>query len=723
MVKRLVRKVILLVVLINCSNVIYGAVSSIVYKQDSLDYFSIIIDRISIFYHNENPTPSDAYVMRILTSMKNDGSYPDIDYTSTEPVVWSPISHLDRARNLVLAYTSKKNKYNGDKALYKAIINTLNFWNETNSRSTSWYKQQVAVPNRIGIILILMRYGSEQIPDTLERALISRMKEQGGDPNKQSGANKMDVATHWIYRGCLTQDNNVLEYGVNQAFSPLSMTAKEGFQHDYSFHQHGRQLYIGGYGTVMIQGVIDLATFTSDTPYALTDEQIRVLGDFILNGYLPSIRGKYFLYTALGRGISRPNALLHSGFSKTLSKLIKLDPDNKEKYECAIERLRGYKPASYGITPFNRLYWRSDYMVHQRPSYTIGVRMSSTHVARVENGDGENLKGYFLSDGAMCIAIDGDEYSQIFPVWDWTRIPGVTAPVLRNIPLPKTWGYIGKSTFSGGVSDGEYGIAVYQHTDYDFGLNIEAKKSYFFFDEEVLCLGAGINSSSNYSINTTINQTNLKGSVIGCQNGESFAIEKELNSYTNLSWILHNNVVYYFPDKMKVLVSIDKQSGSQKSIRSSSQDNILTEDVFKLCIDHGVSPQSGTYSYIILPKVPDIDNLDNSSIDKIEVLRNDKAIQAVRHNGLDILALVFYEPGNFLYQGINIEVTKRCALIFRDISTSDIRMYIGDPSKIESNIDVAIKFPSVKKSISIDCKLKPYPNPYAGSSQVYFIRD
>ena len=45
-------------------------------------------------------------------------------------------------------------------------------------------------------------------------------------------------------------------------------------------------------------------------------------------------------------------------------------------------------------------------------------------------------------------------------------------------------------------------------------VNTGAKKSWYFFDNEVVCLGAGIQSTSTYPVHTTVNQCFLKGGIL-----------------------------------------------------------------------------------------------------------------------------------------------------------------------------------------------------------------
>ena len=48
--------------------------------------------------------------------------------------------------------------------------------------------------------------------------------------------------------------------------------------------------------------------------------------------------------------------------------------------------------------------------------------------------------------------------------------------------------------FVGGVSDGEYGVSAMNLSH--ISLPLSAQKSWFFFDDEVVCLGSGIESGA-----------------------------------------------------------------------------------------------------------------------------------------------------------------------------------------------------------------------------------
>lgn len=64
--------------------------------------------------------------------------------------------------------------------------------------------------------------------------------------------------------------------------------------------------------------------------------------------------------------------------------------------------------------------------------------------------------------------------------------------------------------------------------------------------------------------------------------------------------------------------------------------------MFSLWVNHGTTPNSAGYSYVVRPNI-DAGDMDAYAADlDIEVLSNTSTVQAVRHNGLGITQAAFY---------------------------------------------------------------------------------
>ncbi|ASZ13140.1 DNRLRE domain-containing protein [Chitinophaga pendula] len=664
-------------------------------------------------------------VSNLLATMQGDSSWPDINYADRSQTNWLPIAHLDRLKPMVLAYTLAGGYYYGNTQLHQRISAALAYWYRVHPTSTNWYMQQIASPQRIGILLILLRMGKVAIPPGTEDNLLGRMAVEGGRPDQPgslgSGANKLDIATHWIYRGCLQKDSAVLSFGVSQAYYPIVQTTEEGIQYDLSYQQHGKQLYIGGYGSVLLNGEIGVALYTVGTRYALAGGQLSLLSRFALQTYLAVIRGQYAHYNTMGRSISRTNAIRQAG-TQWVTNMKVLDPAHAAAYDTAISRLSGVQPAGYGVRPAHTHYWTSDYSLHIRPGYSFDVRMVSTRTLRNENGNGEHLKGYFLADGATNLSTVGGEYYNIFPAWDWAHIPGVTAPVLSNLPLPAAWGTAGTVAFAGGVSDSLYGVSAYAYADNNYSINTSARKSWFYFDDEIVCLGANIQSTASAPVHTTMDQCLLNGAVTVLQGGQVASFTNGTYSYNNnLRWLTHAGVGYYFPGGGQVRLSAGEQAGTWKSINNTSVADTVRKQVMKLWLDHGSQPAGAAYAYILLPGKGSAAAMQAYDTTRIRVYANTDSMQVVQHRTLGIWQLVFYKAATFTAGDMSIQAEAGCVMILKGVGTTQVTVHLADPAQQLNTLRLRLRLPGIAREKLLEANMPAAP--YRGSTLRLFVHD
>lgn len=345
--------------------------------------------------------------------------------------------------------------------------------------------------------------------------------------------------------------------------------------------------------------------------------------------------------------------------------------------------------------------------------------MASTRTCRNENGNGENLKGFFLTDGATTIVEEGDEYENIFPVWDWSKIPGTTAPAVEHIPLPGQWEKRGTSLFAGGVSDGKYGVSAYSMDEKQFGVNTSARKSWFMFDNEIVCLGAGIHSGSSHGICTTVNQCLLQGDLFIPAGDSCIRLEPGRHQFRRLPWIRHRGVGYFFEATADVHIENGKKTGDWKTINSSYAGRPVTKDVLTIWLGHGEKPAGAGYAYTIAPAQPASGQIRYPS-DGITILSNTPGIQAVQHRDLNCLGIVFHRPGTFTCDRFSLEAGAGCILLLSDTDRKEVRVHISDPSRSQATIKLkACIFGVGEKEYTVAMPI--HPDPYAGSTQSYVV--
>lgn len=668
-----------------------------------------------------NTTIKNPSIDKNLALFQENGSFSDIDYDDTQMTNWTPIKHIERLSDFVYAYTNEKNKYYQNEDLYQKIVKGLEYWYDVDSESDNWWHNQISEPQKLGVLLIQMRIGKKQIPQELETKILKRIQETGGDPAKWTGANRTDIALHWIYRSCLTQNEADLKTAIDNVFNPVVYTTEEGFQHDNSYFQHGEQLYIGGYGDEILKGVTQVASYALGTQYQLDKEKVELLSKFMRETYYRAVRGQNMSFDVVGRSVSRPGLLNKRTTATYAKRMIDIDPTHADEYKAIIARLNRKQPADYQVTASHTHYFRGDYSLHVRPQYNFDVRLASTRTKKCEYGNKENLKTYFMSDGCTNITQTGDEYFNIFPVWNWCHIPGTTAPQLEKVPMdPKAWGVLGTSTYAGGVSDSIYGATAYAYMDTNPEVNTGAKKSWYFFDNEVVCLGAGIQSTSTYPVHTTVNQCFLKGGILVDKGDKEETLANGSHTLQAPQWVLHDKIGYFFPQKEEVFLTAQTQSGRWYDINTSKSKKEEKMDVFTLGINHGVGPKDGSYAYIVVPGKTSAQEMKAyQKKNAIEILSNNPKIQAVRNTKLNVWMVTFFEAGTFTHKELSVNVDNPCILMIKDITSKSANLHIADPGQTQSPIQVELKIGKKKQTLTADFTQTGI---YAGATKQYIVK-
>lgn len=503
------------------------------------DEYEQILERIrEELYAKTTTQQADRATEKLLRSMLPEGKWSDLDYACFFRTNWEPVEHLKRLVTIAASYTDKQSRYYGNEVLYNAIRDALQYWVKQDPTCFNWWYNQISVPQTQASLLALMDAGQRKLPSEIRMPILKAMGERS-DPRKWTGANKMDIAIHHLIRGCLLKNDSIVRVNADEIFYPVQIVANEGIQEDLSYHQHGPQLYIGGYGTVFVDNIVRMGNILNGTKYAMNPEKLTLFSNFIRNTYFNVFRSRYLDFSVTGRGVSRKGTLDYGDCAALFRNLQALDAKHAGEYADIARRFLTQE-ASYQRSDKNTMYHCSDYMLHNRQNYDFSVRTSSTRTNKTESGNGENLYGTYMSDGATNIRVNGNEYADIFPVWEWDRIPGTTLPAgeKRN---PVDWGSKGTCTFTGGVSDGKYGVMTFKMDDY----GVKAQKSWFMFDNEVVCLGSEIGSNVPTDIVTTVNQCHLDGNVwINTGKALQQATQGEFAFEQAPQWIWHDSIAY-----------------------------------------------------------------------------------------------------------------------------------------------------------------------------------
>jgi hypothetical protein len=595
---------------------------------------------------------------RFLSGQGDDGTWPDIDYQDRSRSVWKPAVHLDRVLALAAAYRQPKSPLFARGEALDGVHRGLRAWFRLGLKAENWWFTTIGIPQKAMRILVLV----DRDLDPTDRAdLLALLPDPDHvPPSVATGQNLVWHASEQLVRGVMKPDEADVAQASAFLQKDLRISLTEGIQPDGSFHQHGWQLYNGGYGSGFAADSTFYASVLAGTPWAFTEVSLQALSFYLLEGQRKMIRGLWFDDAARGREPSRPKTgATAPGMASAAARLAPLVPGQARDLFALAEGIRtpvgpsGLPPALWSG---NQSYWRSDFMTHSRAGWYASVKMSSGRSIGTELVNGENLGGYWQSFGALRVVRRGDEYADLWPVWDGARIPGTTTPHV----LPPLVRAVSQSpAFVGSVSDGRVGLAAMVF-DKD---GTRARKAWFFFDDGVTAWGTGIVSDSDQPVGTTVNQTLGRGEVsVG-------------GDPARPSWVVHDGTASVFDGKTPVQWTLADRTGSWGAINHDQSSDPVTKPVFTLWIDHGVRPAGASYRYTLLPGSDPSRAAAWASAPPVTVEANGRA-DAAFDSRTGQWALVFWEPGTVRLGASTLGADRPCLVLWDENS-----VWVADPTQ------------------------------------------
>jgi len=643
------------------------------------------------------PSVNLKQVSDLIKSIRQDGTWPGIDYKDVSRTGFQHSRHLDNMVALSRAYKKTGSEFKGDENVRKVINSSLDYWLANDFICDNWWNNQIGTPDQFVKILMIMDedLSDDQIQKCLAIAYRANLSASGARPS----GDRIKIAGILAKNALYQHNDSLFDETIKVIAGEIKFSTGRGMQYDYSFHhREDRVTSTLSYGMGYADAFAEWAALVNDTKYNFPDSALNLLIDYYLDGICQSmVYGKYPDPGAENRSISRRGSLRPVG-SATPERLLRASDHRKAELEKIVKIRKGViKPDLSGI----RFYWDSEYLSVQKPEYFTSVRMFSSRNNNMEVPyNGEGLKNHHYADGSNFISHTGDEYYDIYPVFDFQKIPGATILQKPSLPSENEIQKKGLTEFVGAVTDGNYGAAVFDFKSLHDPLT--AKKAWFFFEKEYVCLGAAINSSSDLTVATTLNQSLLSGDVIVSRENKNEISEKGDHTYNNVKWVLHNSVGYFFPEPSNIKLSNQTETGSWFTInrQSDSPKAEVSKDVFKLWIEHGQRPENDKYQYIVIP-VTDRKGMESIAYDnKIEIVSNTSDVQAVSHSGIGVSQIVFYNPGKIeVTSGIFIEAAGQCTVMIRYEKGSISSISVSDPSR-------KLKQIILKTSVKID-KIEP----------------
>jgi len=648
---------------------VYGTVPNTTSQQNDLN---TLTGRLLAIY--SNPTDETS----LMNSMQPDGHWSNLTYTTGG--TWP--SHSLRINEMAQAWANSSNVSYHDSVMLSKIVLGIGYLVRTKPKATNWWDTVVRVPNNLLVALMVIK--GHINTDTLYK-FSDYILDHTDNPNN-NGMNQAWVAENLIRKGLVVNRYPVTDKGFSVEASALEVVApagSEGVMIDNSFHQHGDELYTGGYGRNLVideANYLKLSAGTALNSYFTSTYQTNLSNLYLGGALLLSYRG-VFDFGTVGRGISRADALITIPTS-SLDTMKLNDPTNASVYQAWKDHISGADyPSAYQKAKY---YWKSPILVSHGPNWYMSARIISSRSRGAEYINGENSKGYNLPLGATNIMVTGNEYNNIFPSWKWSRVPGTTTE--KSEAQAALTGYFnGTNTFGGGLSVNEAGAIAFQ----DNYKGVTANKAYVFMEGMMLCVGNNIRSSQPNEIITNIEQS-LTNGTISYNDGTTHTFTTDSMTTHTIQWVHHNNIGYMLPLPGSTTLMNKTQSGSWHDINSSQSSTVISNQVFSFWVDHDVAPTGRSYYYIVVPNKALADMPAAYAGHGFSVPINNTTMQAIRNDLHQQYAVIFYAAGTAdMGDGLTITSDKPAIVLIR-VYTTSYRVSVADPNYNQSAINITL---------------------------------
>lgn len=622
---------------------------------------------------------NEAEVSGLVETLGEDGSWPDIDYTDLSRTGFDHQRHLARMFDLSRAFRQPGNRWYQHPAVKNAALSALDFWLENDFICENWWWNEMGTPSRmINTLLVLDgELNERQVREGLRIAGRAHLEASGARP----GGDLIQIADMLGKQALFRRDATVLAQVVRVMTDEVKVTTGRGLKPDMSFHHRvDNVISTLSYGRGYANSFTYWAVKVAGTRYAFPDRAVELLVDYFLDGICKSmIHARYPDPGAKNRDLSRQGNLRPAG-PALADRLLRVTDYRQEELETVAAIRRGERPSTLVS---NRFFWHSEYLTHQRPRWFASVRMHSARNYTTEHPHNEEgLKNHHLGDGATFISRKGNEYYDIFPVWDWQKIPGTTVVQKPEHPHWRDIARKGLTEFVGGVSDGRYGVSAFDFKSAHDPL--KARKAWFFFDDEFVCLGSRLSATADHPVLTTLNQTLLRGPVTARLRRDIQRLSKGKHVLFNAAWIHHDSVGYVFPRPETVYMTNIASVGRWREInhQSRTSSDTVRHDVFSLWFDHGVRPQNAEYAYIVVPGTSSEDIDMYSKNLPLTIIENSSDVQAVYHRTLRRTGAAFYSPGRVrTSDGLIVQAEEPCLVMAHGSGRTLVSLVVADPSR------------------------------------------
>ena len=508
------------------------------------------------------------------------------------------------------------------------------------------------------------------------------------------GANKVHFGILMAQSGLLCEREELIKIGVEEIedtylYADGGVNDSQGFYRDGSYIFHTLHPMNFTYGMGHYSAVIELWELLCGSEFELTDEKKELVYTWLYKSFVPFYRDGI-----IGRGVLGRHPLSSKGSGYGLIKVIVnlfsvSDAERKGELAALLRKLVSEHPqfengkcdeffASLNLCQYltyaeayayeGELKWdrngmyafnSMDRAIQHTDDYAFFLSVSSSRIYNYECINNENMDGWYLGDGMLCLENDPMQYdAEYWKNVNKYRLPGTTVNSKERpyVTIAQKNEYLSGRDFVGTLSTGKTGMSVMQLESYHFDgdlstqridhmtpyggplpkheCTLTANKAYFFLDGYTVCLGSAINATDGVLVYTVLENRKgeaifEKGRVTGyaeCKvtvNGEAVKVPSEDTVYEAVTEVTVGGT------------AIRPLKPTALTLRTTEATPSFTEVLWQ----HGDYPKDESYAYVIYP---DAEAAKSVSSAPVTVISNDTEAQALRENATGDLYFVFH---------------------------------------------------------------------------------
>lgn len=632
-------------------------------------------------------------------------------------------STYERLRSMTMGYAVRGSTLESNAALRADIISALdwmytNAYNETTVEYDNFFDWEIGAPINLNDITVLLYPHLSAGQVTRYMNTVNHFT----PAPTLTGANEVWQCLVVGLRGAIVKNSAKLS-AARLALSDVFpyVTTGDGFYEDGSFVFHSIFPYNTGYGANLIETMGPLMQWLKGSTWEITDPAQTNLYRWIYDSFEPFLHRGAAMQMVSGRYYTRDGDD-HQDGQELIGSILRIAQFAPAADAAAFRALAkreilsdsyrdfiAHQPPPYNVWAQAALndtnlapraalvghyqFPGMDRVVHRRPGWSFGLALSSSRTGNYESTQGENLRGWYTGDGMTYLYQDDlAHYADDFwPTVDSYRLPGTTVDT-QTRSNGSGEGYLSPNSGVGGTSLlGQYGVAGLHLNAWNSTLS--ARKSWFMFDDEIVCLGAGITSTDGRSVETIIDNRRLAAlgnnpfTVNGVARPTAVGWTEVLNNVST-AHVAGNvpgaDLGFYFPSPAAFNVRREVRAGALSDINSTyGSTNIVARNFLTLWCDHGVNPSNVTYAYVLLPNQSAAGVEAYSSSPHITVIENTTRAQAVRENRLGLTAINFWRDGTNRIGGITSD--RRASVIQRN-DGSILDLSVTDPTQTNTSV-------------------------------------